>query len=83
MSSSPKKNSIFVELDKKIKDLEYNLSLSNDYLETLSSRYKKVGTLLLNIIEWVQLLTRRKRTGLYLKKSFVVCGWQGLKLCII
>ena len=68
MSSSPKKNSIFVELDKKIKDLEYNLSLSNDYLETLSSRYKKVGTLLLNIIEWVQLLTRRKRTGLYFKK---------------
>ena len=42
MTNSPKKNSIFVELDKKIKELEKNLSLSNDYLETLSSRYKRV-----------------------------------------
>lgn len=45
MSNSPKKNSIFVELDKKIKELQKNLSLSNDYLETLSSRYKKVDSL--------------------------------------
>lgn len=42
MTNSPKKNSIFVELDKKIKDVEKNLSVSNQYLETLSSRYKIV-----------------------------------------
>ena len=45
MTNSPKKNSIFVELDKKIKELEKNLSLSNDYLETLSNRYKRVDNL--------------------------------------
>eukprot|EP00116_Pleurobrachia_bachei_P001860 sb/3462122/ len=45
MTNSPKKNSIFLELDKRIKELERNLSLSNDYLETLSSRYKKVDNL--------------------------------------
>ena len=45
MTNSPKKNSIFVDLDKKIRELQKNLSLSNDYLETLSSRYKRVENL--------------------------------------
>ena len=45
MTNSPKKNSIFVDLDKKIRELQKDLSLSNDYLETLSSRYKRVDNL--------------------------------------